>query len=366
MQEAQSSKAPFVRLADRYALIFLPLTLILAALAWWWSGDPVRALAVLVVATPCPLILAAPVAIVAGLSRCASRGIIVKGGAPLEALGRAYRAAARQDRHADHRTPGAARRARLGAVPADEILRLAASLDQVSPHVFAAAIGGGGAAQGVAPARLPHCGARTPRRGGIEGESRTGCASRSARSPGSTRTGRSRQRCARCGAARRSRAPRASGWRSPTRPRRRSCCTIRSAPTPARHPRPAPVGNPPRRDDHRRPPEVAETVGFGLGADLVLAERSPAEKVEAVRNESRRGTTVMVGDGLNDAPALAAANVGVAMGARGATALGAGRRRRVDGRPPRSSRRGDGDRPPLARHRPAERRGRHGPLAAWR
>ena len=67
-------------------------------------------------------------------------------------------------------------------------------------------------------------------------------------------------------------------------------------------------------------PEVAETVGFGVGADLVLSERSPAEKVDAVRSESERGITVMVGDGLNDAPALAAANVGVAMGARGATA----------------------------------------------
>lgn len=89
VREAQSSKAPFVRLADRYALWFLPLTLGVAALAWAVSGNPVRALAVLVVATPCPLILAAPVAIVAGISRAASRGIIVKGGGALETLARA-------------------------------------------------------------------------------------------------------------------------------------------------------------------------------------------------------------------------------------------------------------------------------------
>ena len=69
-----------MRLADRYALLFVPLTLASPALAWLLSGDPVRALAVLVVATPCPLILAAPVAIVAGISRAARRGIIVKGG----------------------------------------------------------------------------------------------------------------------------------------------------------------------------------------------------------------------------------------------------------------------------------------------
>ena len=90
VREAQSSKAPFVRLADRYAMWFLPLTLGVAALAWFASGNPVRALAVLVVATPCPLILAAPVAIVAGISRAASRGIIVKGGGALETLARAH------------------------------------------------------------------------------------------------------------------------------------------------------------------------------------------------------------------------------------------------------------------------------------
>src|SRR6266700_6608323 len=89
VREAQAGKAPFVRLADRYALLFLPLTLAVAAGAWLASGDPVRALAVLVVATPCPLILAAPVAIVAGISREARRGLIVKGGGALETLARA-------------------------------------------------------------------------------------------------------------------------------------------------------------------------------------------------------------------------------------------------------------------------------------
>ena len=89
VQEAQQSKAPFVRLADRYALIFVPITLALATVAWLLSGDPVRGLAVLVVATPCPLLLAAPIAIVAGISRAARRGVIVKGGGPLEILAQA-------------------------------------------------------------------------------------------------------------------------------------------------------------------------------------------------------------------------------------------------------------------------------------
>ena len=88
VEAAQAGKAPFVRLADRYALVFLPASLALAGLAWLLSGDPRRALAVLVVATPCPLILAAPVAIVGGISAAARRGILVKGGGPLEALAR--------------------------------------------------------------------------------------------------------------------------------------------------------------------------------------------------------------------------------------------------------------------------------------
>ncbi|HVS76833.1 MAG TPA: HAD-IC family P-type ATPase, partial [Steroidobacteraceae bacterium] len=89
VQAAEASKAPFVRLADRYALVFLVLTLALASLAWLLAGSSLRALAVLVVATPCPLILAAPAAIIAGVSRAARHGIIIKGGAPLEALARA-------------------------------------------------------------------------------------------------------------------------------------------------------------------------------------------------------------------------------------------------------------------------------------
>ena len=89
VEQAQAHRAPFVRMADRYAGFFLPATLIAAALAWAISGDPVRALAVVVVATPCPLILAAPIALVSGLSRAARCGVIVKGAGAIETLGEA-------------------------------------------------------------------------------------------------------------------------------------------------------------------------------------------------------------------------------------------------------------------------------------
>ena len=131
VREAQEAKAPMARMADRFALVFLPLTLAVAGGAWLLSGDAVRALAVLVVATPCPLILAVPVAIVSGVSRCAGKGVLVKGGGALETMARVRtvlfdktgtltggRAAARRRQGAARlrslRDPAACRRARPG------------------------------------------------------------------------------------------------------------------------------------------------------------------------------------------------------------------------------------------------------------
>ena len=140
VEEAQASKAPLVRLADRYALVFLPLTLAVAGLAWLLSGDPVRGLAVLVVAMPCPLILAAPVAIVAGVSRAARHGVIVKGGGALEALGRGQILVLDKTGTVTQGAPVLTDVETAADLTADEVLRLAASVDLVSPHVLAAAI----------------------------------------------------------------------------------------------------------------------------------------------------------------------------------------------------------------------------------
>ena len=88
-----------IRLADRFAAWFLPLSLASPDCAWWASGSAERAVAVLVVATPCPLLLAAPVAIVSGLSRASRRGVVVRSGGALENLGRRPDHGAGQDRH---------------------------------------------------------------------------------------------------------------------------------------------------------------------------------------------------------------------------------------------------------------------------
>ncbi len=139
VSEAENSQAPFVRLADRYALWFLPLTLAVSGAAWALGGAA-RAVAVLVVATPCPLILAAPVALVSGLSAAARRGIVVKNGGVLERLARCTTVLLDKTGTLTAGQPAVTAIVPAGALPPEEILALAASLDQASGHVLAAAV----------------------------------------------------------------------------------------------------------------------------------------------------------------------------------------------------------------------------------
>jgi heavy metal translocating P-type ATPase len=318
VDEAQRQKAPFVRLADRYALIFIPVTLTIAVGAWAFTGDPVRALAVLVVATPCPLILAAPIAIVAGISRAARRGIIVKGGGALETLGRARVLLFDKTGTLTAGVPQIADIEIFDSLDADELLRLAASLDQVSPHLLATAIVVRARERGmelVFPADVQEeHGAGI--RGTVEGRSvALGKASYVARGGAMPPAARDvRRRTALEGSscvfvAVDGEVVGALVIDDPIRP---------DTPRVVRMLRRAGIERIVMvTGDH---PDVAESVGIALGVDRVLSERDPADKVRAVEAERDQGITIMVGDGINDAPALAAADVGVAMGARGATA----------------------------------------------
>ena len=114
------------------------VTIVLGGGAWWVAGDPIRALAVLVVATPCPLILAAPVALICGVSRAARRGIIVKGGGVLERLARARSVLSDKTGTLTMGTPRVTGVETLEGRDADEVLQHAASLAQVSQHAVAA------------------------------------------------------------------------------------------------------------------------------------------------------------------------------------------------------------------------------------
>jgi len=140
VEAARLAKAPFTRIADRFSLAFTCLTITAAAAAWMLSGDPVRAVAVLVVATPCPLILAVPIAMTAGMSLCASRGVLIKGAAVLERV--AQGAVLFLDKTGTL-TVGHARVVAIearGSLQSAEVLRMAASLEQSSRHVLAEAI----------------------------------------------------------------------------------------------------------------------------------------------------------------------------------------------------------------------------------
>ena len=318
VEEAQRQKAPFVRLADRYALLFIPVTLVIAGLAWAISGDPVRALAVLVVATPCPLILAAPIAIVAGISRAAKRGIIVKGGGALETLARGTVLLFDKTGTLTAGVPEVSDVEVFDEVGGDELLKLAASLDQVSPHVLAAAIVRAARQRDLELAFPTDVGEEHG--AGIEGRvdgravslGKTSWITRSMTLPPRARD--LRRRSAMDGStcvfvAVDGRVAGALLLDDPIRP---------DAPRVIRTLRRAGI----KRvvmvtGDHA---DVAESVGIAIGVDRILSERDPTDKVDAVKAEGESGVTIMVGDGVNDAPALAAADIGVAMGARGATA----------------------------------------------
>ncbi len=319
VRSAGVGRAPFVRLADRYALVFVPAVFLIAGSTWLLTGESTRMLAVLVVATPCPLVLAAPIAIVSGIACAARHGVVVKDGAALEAMGQTRTVL--MDKTGTL-TAGRAHVVALVTAPnrdAADVLALAASVEQASPHVLAAML------------------VREAHDRGVNLVEPAGVVEQPGSGVGGTVGGRDVW----VGAVASVPADELHPWlvAAKRRARREGCGAtvvvvdgepvgvilftdeLRTDTSAAlRALRRAGVDRVVMVTGDRL--EVAEPIGMSLGIDQVFADRTPAEKLDVVRTESstRSGITVMVGDGVNDAPALAAADLGVAMGARGATA----------------------------------------------
>ncbi|MDR3536692.1 MAG: heavy metal translocating P-type ATPase [Acetobacteraceae bacterium] len=316
VQAAEAEQPAMVRLADRWALGFLGATLAVCAVTWLLADAP-RALAVLVVATPCPLILAAPVALICGISRAARRGIIVKGGGVLERLARIHTVLFDKTGTLTSGTPRITGVEPLEGQDARTVLRFAASLEQASQHAVAGAIVAAAHGAGLTLS-LPLAVEEVPG-GGLAGlvdgvrvlVGSAGLFDAAGQPPPVTGS-----------AARLATAAASVSWvaldgqvagalllADRVRP---------ETPRALRALRAAGVRRLVMVSGDR--PASAEAVGTLLGFDAVYAALSPAGKIERVAAERAAGPTLMIGDGINDAPALAAADVGVAMGARGAAA----------------------------------------------
>lgn len=308
VQEAEQTPAHFVRLADRYAVPFTVAAILVSLLAWWLSKDPRRFAEVLVVASPCPLILAAPVAMVSGMSRASRNGIVVKTGSVLEKLAGARTGAFDKTGTITNGHLTVAQILPAGTITKERLLHLAASAEQDSSHILArsllayasqhnislAAVSGLTEETGKGiTAMIEDHQVKVGKRQFVAPQNQQAALDTTAIyvSVDGTYYG-------------------AIAFTDHVRPEAAQTMTKLKA---------AGVTNLIMLTGDQR--AIAQQVAKAVGISTVKADLLPQDKIAALQSIPQSEHPVfMVGDGVNDAPSLATADVGIAMGAHGSTA----------------------------------------------
>lgn len=312
VEEAVESRAPMVRLADRYAVPFTVISLIVAGVAWWYSGDPTRFAEVLVVATPCPLLIGAPVSFMGGMSSAARANIIVKDGGALERLANVKSAAFDKTGTLTQGKPTVSRIQPVSG-SAKEALQLAASAEQYSVHVFAEPIVEHARRENIDLLAIAE--AEEVATNGVAATTPTGDHLRVGKSSFIAEVAPALEDFELTAGesavyvAKNAELIGIIVLADPLRPA--STATLQWLTASGVEQMVMVTG-----DMEDTAQAIAHEIGFGN--DQVYSSLTPTDKVEVVHRMP--APTLMVGDGINDAPILATADVGIAMGARGATA----------------------------------------------
>ena len=308
VREAQKKSAPSIHLANKWAIRFVPFALVVAGGAWALTGEFSRAVAVLVAATPCPLILAVPIAVVSGLSRTAKHGAIIKNGATLESLAKARVVLLDKTGTLTYGGPEINSLDFAPGFTPHQVLQLAASIDQYSSHVVAQSLVTGARERKIEllPVTDLHENPGHSMSGDVAGV-HVSVGQMNGESPSWRRTRDELQ----VGVYQNQELIGIIGMADPIRGESKQLLASLAV---------SGVMEIAMLTGDKK--AVAEKVASEIGIKRVYSELTPQQKLEITSEYLARdlGVVVLVGDGINDAPALALADVGVAMGARGASA----------------------------------------------